>query len=145
MLDASASERAVSVCTETTDTMVFGDHDRIVEILSNLVGNAIKFTPRGGRVVVRTDAGDGVVKFVVEDAGPGIAGDQIPHLFERFWQGSRSTGGLGLGLYICKKLVEAQHGSIGVTSEVGRGSSFWFTLPVGHRDTTSDDISRPRP
>jgi signal transduction histidine kinase len=107
------------------------DRERVVQVLSNLIGNALRFTPRGGRIAV-TGGRDGArVRFEVSDTGPGIAEDQIPRLFERYWQGRSSPrGSLGLGLYICKQLVAAHGGDIGVRSRPGEGSTFWFTLPA---------------
>jgi signal transduction histidine kinase len=100
-------------------------------VLSNLIGNALKFTPRGGRIAVTGKRDGPRVRFEVSDTGPGIAEDQIPRLFERYWQGRSSPrGSLGLGLYICKQLVAAHGGDIGVRSRLGEGSTFWFTLPV---------------
>jgi PAS domain S-box-containing protein len=107
------------------------DKMRVLQVLSNLVGNALKFTPRGGRVRLSVEVRDDVARFCVNDTGPGIAADQLPHIFGRFWQ-ARSTDrrGLGLGLAIAKGIVEAHHGTIWVESELGAGSSFVFTVPV---------------
>jgi signal transduction histidine kinase len=110
---------------------IIADRERLLQILSNLVANALKFTPRGGKITV-TGRGEGpLVRFEVTDTGPGIADAQLPLLFERYWQGQASQrGSLGLGLYICKQLVSAQRGEIGVRSALGAGSTFWFTLPA---------------
>ena len=106
------------------------DHDRIVQVLSNLLSNAMKFTRAKGTVGLRANWHDDCVEFVVRDNGPGIAKDAQPHVFERFWQaGTESRDGLGLGLYICKTIVEAHGGRIGVESELGNGATFRFTLP----------------
>jgi signal transduction histidine kinase len=110
---------------------VTADRQRVVQVLSNLVANALKFTPRGGRIAVTGRRDGPVVRFEVADTGPGIPEDQIPHLFERYWQGrSSSRGSLGLGLYICRQLVAAHRGDIGVRTRLGDGSTFWFTLPA---------------
>jgi signal transduction histidine kinase len=96
------------------------------------VGNAIKFSRRGGTVSVSASPEPGAVRFVVSDAGPGIPTGELPRIFDRYWQsraGRAQPGGAGLGLYIAKSLVEAQGGRIGVSSAVGRGSTFHFTLP----------------
>ncbi len=127
-----AAKRCVELTAVPLDASIIGDRERILEILSNLVGNALKFTPPGGRIEIRAEPHDRDVRFVVADTGPGIAADQLSHLFERYWQskpGNARTG-LGLGLYICKRLVEAQHGSIGVASTLGKGTTFWFDLPI---------------
>ena len=114
------------------------DAQRVEQILTNLVGNAIKFTPSGGRVVVRAAAADGVLRCEVEDTGIGIPAADVPRLFERFSQlepGVRHVGGTGLGLSISKALVEAHGGHIGVESEPQKGSRFWFTLPLAQGAT----------
>jgi signal transduction histidine kinase len=109
---------------------VVADAARIQQVLSNLVGNAVKFTPRDGRVTVCAEQIDGGVKFGVIDTGPGIPPDQVPHIFGQFWQAMPSDRrGIGLGLAIAKGIVEAHGGMIWVESEVGVGSTFYFTLP----------------
>ncbi len=110
---------------------VLADRHRILQVLANLLGNAVKFTTQGGHVTVGARAEGGTVRFWVEDTGPGIPEEHRQHLFEHFWQARRDDRrGAGLGLAICKHLVEAHGGQIGVDSEVGRGSTFWFSLPV---------------
>ena len=109
---------------------VLADSARIQQVLSNLVGNAVKFTPRDGRVVVCAEPIDGGVRFCVKDTGPGIPPDQVPHIFGQFWQAMPSDRrGIGLGLAIAKGIVEAHGGMIWVESQVGSGSNFYFTLP----------------
>ena len=109
---------------------VVADAARIQQVLSNLVGNAVKFTPRDGRIVVCAEAIDGGVRFSVVDNGPGIPPDQVPHIFGRFWQAMPSDRrGIGLGLAIAKGIVEAHGGMIWEESNVGPGSTFYFTLP----------------
>lgn len=107
------------------------DQARLVQIFSNLLGNAIKFTPAGGRIDVRAEPAEGGVRYSVRDTGPGIAREHQPHLFDRFYQAQR-TGrqGAGLGLAIAKGLVEAHGGSIGFESELGSGTIFFFTIPA---------------
>jgi signal transduction histidine kinase len=110
---------------------VFVDPARIYQVLSNLVGNAIKFTPRGGRITLSARPNGREVRVAVIDTGPGIAPDQLPHIFCRFWQGQRSdTRGIGLGLAIAKGIVEAHGGRIWVESRLGEGSQFYFTVPL---------------
>ena len=109
---------------------VVADAARIQQVLSNLVGNAVKFTPRDGRVTVCAEQIDGGVRFGVIDTGPGIPPDQVPHIFGQFWQAMPSDRrGIGLGLAIAKGIVEAHGGMIWVESQVGFGSTFYFTLP----------------
>ena len=124
---------------------VAADPDRLDQVLNNLVSNAIKFTQAGGRIALRAypdpEAGFAVIQVV--DNGPGIAAEHLPHLFERFY---RVTGtkvaGTGLGLAISQKLVEAMGGKIGVISQPGKGSTFWFTLPYARRPAPE---APPRP
>jgi signal transduction histidine kinase len=130
---AGASE--ITVCTRfVPELAVYGDRDRIVQVLVNLLGNAIKFSPSGSEVTVGAeDAGAGRVRFAVSDQGPGIPEDQRPFLFEPFRQGdssdTRSKGGTGLGLAICRSIVEQHGGWIDVESVLGLGSEFHFALP----------------
>ena len=106
------------------------DRTRVLQILGNLLGNAVKFTGEGGTITItsRTLPERGSVQISVGDTGAGIAANDVPHLFERYWQARTGGGGVGLGLSIVKALVEAQSGTISVTSEVGEGSTFSFTL-----------------
>jgi PAS domain S-box-containing protein len=109
---------------------VLADSARIQQVLSNLVGNAVKFTPRDGHVAVTAEAFGAEVRFGVVDTGPGIPPEQLPHIFGRFWQARPSDRrGIGLGLAIAKGIVEAHNGRIWVESRVGSGSTFYFTLP----------------
>jgi PAS domain S-box-containing protein len=110
---------------------VLADAARVQQVLSNLVGNAVKFTPRSGRITVCAEHIDGEVRFGVIDTGPGIPAEQLPHIFGRFWQAKTSDRrGIGLGLAIAKGIVEAHNGRIWVESHVGLGSTFYFTLPA---------------
>ena len=113
--------------------MVLADAARVQQVLSNLVGNAVKFTPRNGRVSITAERIDGEVRFGVIDTGPGIPAEQVPHIFGRFWQARPSDRrGIGLGLAIAKGIVEAHNGKIWVESHVGLGSTFYFTLPTAN-------------
>jgi two-component system phosphate regulon sensor histidine kinase PhoR len=107
---------------------------RVIQVLTNLVGNAVKFTPAGGRVTVRARRLDGHIRCEVADTGCGIAPADQPRLFQRFSQldmsNTREAGGIGLGLSIVKAIVDAHGGEVGVESVPGAGSTFWFTLPV---------------
>ncbi len=109
------------------------DESALRQVLTNLVGNAIAYAP-GGEVAIRLFLEDGQADAFVSDQGPGIAPEDIPHIFERFRRVARLPGvrpaGLGLGLYLSRGIVEAHGGRIGVVSQVGAGSTFWFSLPL---------------
>ena len=110
---------------------VLADRRRVSQVLSNLIGNATKFTPEGGRITLGvTPAGD-FARFVVSDTGPGIGSNDLVHIFDRFWQ-ARATPrrGSGLGLAIARGIIEAHGGRIWVESELGRGSTFSFSVPA---------------
>lgn len=113
---------------------VFLDPQRIIQVLSNLVGNSLKFTPPGGRITVRAFSVGDTLRTEVSDTGLGIAEEDIPKLFQRFRQldmsATRAAEGTGLGLVITKSIVEAHGGEIGVESEIGKGTTFWFSLPL---------------
>jgi len=119
------------------------DHDRVVQVLSNLLGNAMKFTPAQGSVDLHVARRGQEVEFVVHDSGRGIDATSLPHVFERFWQiDHESRRGLGLGLYICRQIVEAHGGRIGAESQVGKGATFRFTLPLDP-ESNSPLFARP--
>ncbi|MDX1673701.1 MAG: PAS domain-containing sensor histidine kinase [Longimicrobiales bacterium] len=107
------------------------DADRVHQIFSNLVGNALKFTPPGGTITIGADpAGDGI-RFWVRDTGPGMPSDALPHVFDRFWQAKQhGSPGVGLGLAIARGLTEAHGGTVDVESREGHGSTFSFEIPV---------------
>ena len=110
---------------------VQADFARVQQVISNLVGNAIKFTAPGGEIRIRAEAVGDEVRVEVRDTGIGIPADQLPHIFGRFWQADRrDRRGIGLGLAIAKGIVEAHGGRIWVESHEGEGSRFFFTLPV---------------
>jgi signal transduction histidine kinase len=110
---------------------VLVDPHRIMQVLLNLLGNAVKFTPREGSIVVGARAHEEGVAFWVHDSGPGLAPEQTNHVFERFWRAESSNTGTGLGLTIARDIVEAHGGRIWVESEDGGGAKFMFTVPVG--------------
>jgi signal transduction histidine kinase len=124
---------------------VHADGARVVQVVSNLVGNAVKFTPGGGSVTLGCAAGEGEVRFSVADTGPGIPPEQVPHIFGAFWQARHADRrGLGLGLSIARGLVEAHGGRIWVESEPGRGSTFVFTLPLADDPRAIVEAERSR-
>jgi len=111
--------------------VVLCDRDRVMRVLGNLLSNAAKFTSEGGNVTVTLAREEGFCKVSIADTGAGIDADALPHVFERFWQAdSAARRGTGLGLAIAKGIVEAHGGRIWAESELGRGSTFHFTLPL---------------
>lgn len=110
---------------------VWGDRDRLLQVFENLIGNAIAFTKPGGRITVGAAAREGGILFWVADTGSGIAAEDLPYVFDRFWQsGKRRGGGAGLGLAIAKGIVEAHGGRMWVESTPGHGSTFFFEIPA---------------
>ncbi|HXM39017.1 MAG TPA: GAF domain-containing sensor histidine kinase [Gemmatimonadales bacterium] len=106
------------------------DRERVLQVLGNLIGNAIKFTPEGGSVTVSADPVGDEVMFAVRDSGVGVPAKQLPHVFDRFWQATpKARLGSGLGLTIAKGVVEALGGRIWAESRAGEGTTFFFTLP----------------
>jgi PAS domain S-box-containing protein len=132
-----AVEKLISleVASDDGGTTAWADRDKIIQVLMNLIGNAVKFTPERGKVTVAVHKnGDGWVEISVADTGPGILPEEANRIFDRFYQvaqaGKQKAKGTGLGLAICKALVEMHGGKIWMESEVGKGSTFSFTLPA---------------
>ena len=118
-----------------------GDRDRILQVLGNLLSNAIKFTPPGGRIVVRARRCQDRIECSVEDTGLGISSEALANVFDRFWRASPSDRrSLGLGLAIVKGIVSAHHGRVWVESKIGKGSVFYFSLPV---TIDADGVAQP--
>jgi signal transduction histidine kinase len=117
-------------------SLVLADPERVEQILMNLLSNAIRYTPSGS-ITIRVWQEAGKVWIAVIDTGKGIASEDLPHVFERFWRADRSrdrhSGGTGIGLAICRRLVELQGGTIEVESQLGQGSTFRFSLPTAGR------------
>ena len=131
----NAESKGITLTTDIQgDAPVKADPERIGQVLRNLLANATNYTGAGGAVKVTLRRSDGYVRVRVEDTGAGIAEADLPYVFERFYRvdksRSRSTGGVGLGLTIAKRMVEAHGGRIDVESVVGKGSTFSFTLPL---------------
>lgn len=127
------SNRGLNFTVEAPAQPVFAlfDHDRLIQVLSNLLGNAMKFSTAPGPVALAAAVRGDAIEFTVTDQGPGIHPDALPHVFERFWQiDVQSRRGLGLGLYICRNIVEGHGGRIEAQSELGKGATFRFTLPM---------------
>ena len=130
---AAQSGIALTVDMPSTLPRVRADEDRLIQVLTNLLDNAFKFTPRGGRVSVQAGENDRSVWVSVADTGAGIAPDELPHIFQQFYSGDESREpekrGMGLGLAICREIISAHQGQIEVESQPGRGARFAFTLP----------------
>src|SRR5690606_23781365 len=138
-----AAERSLQLelhCIGPEPPTIRADRDRLLQALGNLVGNAVKFTPEGGRVGVYVERAGDEVRFEVRDTGPGIPAAQLPHLFDRFWQ-ARHSGrhSVGLGLSIAKGIVEAHGGRIWVESEEGAGARFFVTVPAAEAAAPSPE------
>ena len=139
LASSSSLELRVDVDRDLPD--VWGDRDRLLQVFENLIGNAIKFTKAGGCITVGAASRDHEVVFRVADTGSGIAPENLPHVFDRFWQATRAgRHGAGLGLPITKGIVEAHGGRIWVESAAGSGSTFFFTIPTAFaaQDSLSD-------
>jgi PAS domain S-box-containing protein len=130
------AQRAQTTLNCASPCMVLADRPRIVQVLINLVTNASKYGPEGEAIDVRAFGQDRFVIVEVTDRGPGIAPDEQTHLFQRFYRGRRAEEegiGIGLGLAMAKEIIEAHGGQIGVKSQIGEGTTFWFSLPKADR------------
>ncbi len=135
-LEAAASLAEAKGCRVTQGPLdagleVLADRDRVLQVFSNLLGNALKFTPKGGVVSVSLCRVADLARFSVADTGPGIPPEHQPHLFDRYWKASQeSRTGAGLGLYIARGIVEAHHGTVAVESTPGQGTTIHFSVPL---------------
>ena len=140
---AAAELQKVRLCASIADgdDQVMADPERLGLVFSNLISNAIRHTPSGGAIDVRVQPNNGLIRFEVADTGEGIPQEHQRHIFERYYRvpGSNSKGA-GLGLSIAKEMVEAHGGEIGVESEPGRGSTFWFTVPKFVQDESKGEL-----
>lgn len=112
---------------------IHADEHRIDQVVINFVNNAVKYAPESKEIYLIVSKEAGFAKIAVRDSGPGISAEQVPHLFDRYWRADYSSAkytGLGLGLYICSEIVTRHQGRIGVESTPGKGSTFWFTIPL---------------
>lgn len=131
-----AEELGITLSVDAADDLprVAADSDRVAQVLGNLLSNALRHTPQGGAITLRAAEDGAFVRVGVTDTGPGIAPDDLPHIFDRFYRGDasrhRESGGSGLGLGIARSLVEAQGGRIWAESPPGSGATLWFTLPL---------------
>jgi signal transduction histidine kinase len=131
-LQPAASAKGISLTIAAAEGVLLAkfDQDRILQVLANLLSNAVKFTGHGGSITVNVEQEGAAVRFSVSDTGAGIAPDHLDSIFERFWQVAQGDRrGLGLGLFICRRIVEAHGGRIWAESTLGKGSTFFFTLP----------------
>jgi signal transduction histidine kinase len=135
-LGARATGRAVDLRVEVPEGLVlYADPDAARQVLTNLLDNALRYTPEGGRIVVRAEPANGGVSLQVSDTGSGIAREHLPRVFERFYRAdpsrARSEGGTGLGLSIVRHLVESHGGRVTAESELGQGTTItcWFPAP----------------
>lgn len=128
--EAQAAARSISLAVEVAGEglRVHADRNRVVEVLGNILENALKFTPNGGAVILRAAPEGEAIRLSVSDSGPGMDAADLPHVFERFWKTQRAGGGTGLGLYIAREIVLAHGGRIWAESSPGRGATFSFTL-----------------
>src|SRR5262249_25574703 len=145
---AAAKGIEVVLDTEGQRLSVNGDPDRLSQVVSNLLSNAMKFTPAGGRITVRLRASNGHAVLSVIDTGQGISADLLPHIFDRFRQGDSSTtrgaGGLGLGLTLVREIVALHGGTVSADSDgADRGSRFVITLPAMEESEPAGD-RKPR-
>ena len=129
-----AEPRGITIIVPDDDIAVLAEERRIAQVIINLVGNALKFTPNGSQVTIGCTQIEQMIKVSVTDQGPGISAEKKESVFQRFYQiktsDQKHKEGTGLGLAICKAIVEAHGGTIGVDSEEGNGSTFWFTVPL---------------
>ncbi len=138
-----AGQAGVSVraCGDQGVPRVMADRERVLQVLANLIGNALQVTPAGGEITIRALAEQDRVVVSVTDTGPGIPEESRAHLFDRFWRGGSSGGkGAGLGLAIVKGLVEAHAGEVWVESGEGEGSTFSFSLPLAEKPSSSQEF-----
>jgi two-component system CheB/CheR fusion protein len=140
----SAEAKGIDLDLELPDSIgpVHGDPVRLQQVVANLLNNSIKFTPRGGRIVVRLEAREGQARLTLRDTGAGLRAEMIPHLFDRFVQAesamTRAHGGLGLGLAIVRHIVNVHGGEVSAESPgEGRGATFTVTLPIAAREVTT--------
>jgi PAS domain S-box-containing protein len=136
VFEPMAHERSIRLVVDRTshNCRLFVDRGRIAQVFSNLVGNALKFTPPGGTVGVSVERCEEEARFCVKDTGPGIKEADLPHVFDAYWQAEHTrNSGAGLGLAIAKGIVEVHGGRIWVESAPGEGAAFYFTLPKADR------------
>ena len=138
ILQPQAAERQVSIALQVPETLptIIGDADRLKQVMVNLVSNAVKYNHEGGRVDIEIQVGEDELNVAVKDTGRGIAEEDLPHVFEKFYRvddPEQQTKGTGLGLPVAQHIVKVHGGTISVQSVQGQGSTFAFTLPLPKR------------
>jgi signal transduction histidine kinase len=138
LLTMHARAKRVELLTVVAPSLpkLLADHDRLLQVLANVCGNAVKFTPAGGRVTLAAKERGAAVEVSVTDSGPGIPADDLPHVFDAYWRSDRVAAGAGLGLAIARWLVEAHGGRIEARAPCGGGLTIAFTIPT--RSDASD-------
>lgn len=143
----AAAERGIRILEVVPESLppILADRSRILQVLANFLANALRFTPDGGHVTLRAALRAGEAVISVEDTGTGIPAEDVPHLFDHFWQGRRAQrGGAGLGLAIVRGIVEVHGGQVSVESRPGVGTTFSFTLPLSGPGDAPDDALQTR-
>lgn len=144
-LQPLAEARSIRLSVVPTDSLplVYADGKRLLQVLENIIGNAVKFTPPQGQITIRIGRAGDAVQYSVADTGPGIAAGHLPHVFDWFWQAAHEHKmGTGLGLAIAQRIVELHGGHISVESKPGEGSTFFFTMPVAKQNAARARVSR---
>jgi two-component system phosphate regulon sensor histidine kinase PhoR len=139
-----STRQQIEVEAEATKIIALGDKNRLQQVLTNLLANAIKFAPPDGRIALRARSSGLWCEVTVEDDGPGIPADVLPSLFKRYSRAppnGAEMGGTGLGLLIVREIVEAHGGTVGVDSALGQGSRFWFRVPAA--DHVESEVGSP--
>lgn len=136
---AARQDIQIMIATDENLRMLYVDQRRILQVISNLLANSIKYNKQGGSVTIRLTQHPDHVRVTITDTGHGISPEDLPHVFDRYYRAPQHTApnieGSGLGLSIARAIVELHGGQIGVESESGKGSTFWFTLPCAQVDS----------
>ncbi len=141
MVQMTTDDHAITLSVPAGPLWMVGDERRLEQVMTNLLTNAVRYSPNGGPITVALSKSDGTITALITDRGMGIAPDAIDHIFERFYraQGVAESSGLGIGLYLTKRIVERHEGSITVDSRIGGGSTFIVTLPVQPSNVSAED------
>ena len=138
--DADAAGLKLSADFPLPEIRVLADHERIGHVFSNLIGNALRYTPKDGSIKLGAQSSNGAMRFTVTDTGKGLPREYQERIFEKFFRvPDEGPKGSGLGLYIAREIVRSHGGDIGVESEPGKGSAFWFTLPAADKPASKGE------